>query len=235
MLEVLYSDPRLVAVAKPSGLLVHRTCEADDRETCMTLLRNRLRRWVYPVHRLDRGASGALLFALDPEMARLVTDLFTARLIKKSYVAVVRGDLPDEGDVDSPLIEEPGKAPAEARTLYRRLARVELAVPIGRYPTARYSLGLITPLTGRMHQIRRHMAHIRHPLVGDVNHGEGRHNRLFRERFGVSRLLLHATSLCLPHPETGEELTIKARVPDELGPLFEALSFRDAINTLELG
>lgn len=233
MLEILYSDPRLVAVAKPSGLLIHRTREADDHDTCMTLLRNRLRRWVYPIHRLDRGASGALLFALDPEMARSVSELFAARLVEKRYLAVVRGDLPDEGAVDSPLIEEPGKAPAQAITRYRRLARVELPFAVGRYPTARYSLGLMTPLTGRMHQIRRHMAHIRHPLIGDVNHGEGRHNRLFRERFGVSRLLLHAASLRLRHPETGDELFIKARVPDDLGPLMEALAFQEAIASVE--
>lgn len=227
--DILYRDARLVAVDKPSGLLVHRTGAASgERETCMTILRNRLRQWVYPVHRLDRGASGVLLFALDQEAARRVTEVFTERRVRKTYLAVVRGVLPEAGEIDYPLVEEPGKEPAEARTRYERLAFCELPYPVGRYATSRYSLARVEPLTGRMHQIRRHMAHLRHPLIGDANHGDGRHNRFFREKFGVSRLLLHAAALRLPHPDTGAELTIEAPLPEDLADLFEVLQLREA-------
>lgn len=228
MLELLYQDAHLVAVAKPSGLLVHRTGAAPDRDTCMTLLRNQLRRWVYPVHRLDRGASGVLLFALDPDTARTVTEAFTHRSVKKTYLAVLRGVVPDEGTIDCPLAETPEKEPAEAHTVFTRLAHVELPHAVGRYPTARYSLARVEPLTGRMHQIRKHMAHIRHPLVGDVTHGDSKHNRLFRDLFHVPRLLLHAEELRLPLPHAEGEITIRAPLPEELTGLFQSLGFQGA-------
>jgi tRNA pseudouridine65 synthase len=226
VLEILHQDAHLVAVSKPSGLLVHRTGAASDRDTCMTLLRNQLRRWVYPVHRLDRGASGVLLFSLDPDTARIVTEAFTHRRVKKTYLAVVRGVVPDEGTIDCPLTETPEKEPAEARTVFTRLAQVELPHAVGRYETARYSLARVEPLTGRMHQIRKHMAHIRHPLVGDVTHGDSKHNRLFRDLFRVPRLLLHAEELCLPLPHAEGELTIRAPLPEELTGLFQSLGFQ---------
>ena len=230
MIELLYQDAFLAVVSKPSGLVVHRSASARDERTCLSLLRNKLDRWVYPAHRLDRGASGVLIFALDPGTARALTDAFTERRVKKTYLAVVRGVLPESGRIDAPLIEEPGKDPAEAITNFRRLAHVELPHAVGRYPTARYSLAEVEPETGRMHQIRRHMAHIRHPLIGDVNHGEGRHNRLFREVFGVHRLLLHAESLLLAHPVTGAPLALRAPLPADLAGLFERLHFTAALD-----
>jgi tRNA pseudouridine65 synthase len=229
MLDILYNDGALVAVAKPSGLLVHRSSEATDRITCMTILRDQLGARVHPAHRLDRGTSGVLLFSLDADTARSLASAFAGREVKKRYLAVTRGFPPDEGIIDYPLAEEPGDEPVEAVTAYRSLARVELPWPVGRYQTARYSLLLAEPATGRRHQIRRHMAHIRHPIVGDIVHGEGRHNRLFRERFGVRRLLLHAWSVELPHPATGELVRIEAPVPQELRVLFLALGWEGAI------
>lgn len=244
MLDLLYQDASLVAIVKPSGLLVHPSGAAPDRSTCLSLLRAQLRRWVYPVHRLDRGASGVLLFALDPDTAGVVGRAFADRLVSKTYLAVTRGVLPDDGLIDAPLADDPAgngrrgsparadKEPAEARTTFRRLADVELPYPVGRYATARYSLAEIEPLTGRTHQIRRHMAHIRHPLVGDVTWGEGRHNRLFREVFGVHRLLLHASVLRLPHPKTGEDLVLRAPIPSDLTALFDRLGFIAALDRL---
>lgn len=247
MIELLYQDACLVAVAKPSGLLVHPSGAAPDRITCLSLLRAELGRWVYPVHRLDRGASGVLLFALDPETAGALGGAFADRRVSKTYLAVTRGVLPDAGLIDAPLADDPAhvggrarspardakdtkdtKAPAEARTTFRRLAHVELPYAVGRYATSRYSLAEVEPLTGRTHQIRRHMAHIRHPLVGDVTWGEGRHNRLFRDVFGVHRLLLHASALRLTHPRTGADLLLRAPVPSELASLFDRLGFRSA-------
>lgn len=232
VIDLLYRDPFIAVIAKPSGLVVHRSAEARDPRTCLSLLRNKLDRWVYPVHRLDRGASGVLVFALDPDTARALTAAFTERRVKKTYLAVVRGVLPEAGRIDAPLVEEPGKDAAEAITNFRRLAHVELPHAVGRYPTARYSLAEVEPETGRMHQIRRHMAHLRHPLIGDVNHGEGRHNRLFRDLFGVHRLLLHAESLAFSHPATGALLQFRAPLPDELARLFDRLQFTSVLNHL---
>lgn len=237
MLPILHHDSHLVAINKPSGLLVHRSAIAPDRVTCMSILRDQLGAWVYPVHRLDRGTSGALLFALDPDTARRLNAMFAARNIDKSYLATVRGYAPESGEIDSPLSDSEGGEPVEALTNYQRLAGVELPFPVGRYQTARYSLLRLRPATGRMHQLRRHMAHIRHPIIGDTVHGEGRHNRLFREKFGIWRLLLHAESLRFRHPVTGEEITIKAPLTEELKELFDLLGFisGDDTSTASIG
>ncbi|NUQ73934.1 MAG: pseudouridylate synthase [Polyangiaceae bacterium] len=229
-MELLYQDAFLAVVSKPSGLVVHRSASARDQRTCLSLLRNKLDRWVYPAHRLDRGASGVLVFALDPGTARALAEAFTERRVKKTYLAVARGVVPESGRIDASLIEEPGKDPAAAVTNFRRLAHVELPYAVGRYPTARYSLTEVAPETGRMHQIRRHMAHIRHPLIGDVNHGEGRHNRLFRELFGINRLLLHAESLIFAHPVTGSPLLFRAPLPEDMARLFDSLQFTSVLD-----
>lgn len=226
MVDILFSDDILVAVNKPSGLLVHRTALANDRDTVMTRLRDALGRWVYPLHRLDRGTSGVLLFALDPETAAAMAAQFAERAMEKRYLTVVRGYAPETGRIDSPLAEEERGMPVDAITEFSRLATIELPIPIGRYPTARYSLLEVTPFTGRTHQIRRHMAHIRHPVVGDIVHGEGRHNRLFRERFDLHRLLLHARSLAFAHPRSGEHLELAAPLPDELAELFARFGWK---------
>jgi len=226
MLSVLYRDDQLVAVDKPSGLIVHPSGIAPDRDTCMSRLRDQLGRWVYPVHRLDRGASGVLVFGLDPEAARTLAVAFAERRVRKEYLAVVRGVTPEAGEIDHPLPPETGSGtPLGARTTFERLAQVELPYAVGRYPVARYALVRALPETGRMHQIRRHLAHLRHPIVGDVNYGDGKHNRLFRERLGVRRLLLHARALDLPHPGTGERLRIEAPLPDDMEALFRGFGW----------
>jgi len=228
MLDILYNDAGIVAIAKPSGLLVHRTGMAADRETCMSLLRDQLGERVYPIHRLDRGTSGVLLFALSPERARTLSHLFRTRAVTKRYLAVARGWAPEAAYIDHPFTDPDEEITIDAQTMLRRLATVELPIPVGRYGTARYSLVLAEPVTGRRHQIRRHLAHISHPVIGDSTHGEGRQNRLFRERFGLRRLLLHASRLSFPHPERGEAIHITAPLPEELRVLFEEFGWRDA-------
>ena len=220
-MEILFLDEHLVAVAKPPGLLVHRSA-VDRRETesALQLTRDRIGRRVYPVHRLDRPTSGVLLFALSPETAAVLAASFSNRHVTKRYLTVVRGVIPEEGVVDYPLVEEPdrmtdrlarsGKGAQEAVTSFHRLATAELPFPSGRYPTSRYSLVEARPLTGRKHQIRRHCKHLHHPVIGDTTYGDGLHNRRFREEFACTRLLLHALSLTVPHPATGEELTVTA-------------------------
>lgn len=228
-LPILYRDPWLVAVAKPSGLAVHRSEQVRDRAPALQQLRDQLGCWVYPVHRLDRGTSGVLLFALDPETARTVGEALTRRDVDKRYLAIVRGWAPEHVEIDYALREHPDAPEQPARTTACRLGTVTLPIPVGRYPEARYSLVELRPHTGRSHQLRKHMAHLRHPIVGDVRHGEGRHNRLFREHLGVSRMLLHARSMSLPHPVSEEPLHLCAPLDAELEGLLIALGWGDAI------
>lgn len=224
-LTLLYRDAHYIAVDKPAGLLVHRTRISEDNRFLLQQLRDQIGRRVYPVHRLDRPTSGVLVFGLDSEAARRLVQQFEQRQVQKRYLAVVRGYAAESALIDYPLREEAHKAPQPAVTRYRRLATVELPVAVGRYATARYSLLEVRPETGRMHQIRKHMKHIFHPVVGDTTHGDGRHNRLFRERFGVYRLLLMATELGFVHPYSGAALTISAQPDPQLAELFERLGF----------
>lgn len=226
MLEILYQDQHLVAINKPSGLLVHRSL-IDTRETrfAIQLTRDQIGQRVYPVHRLDKPTSGVLLFALDSATARLLTAQFTARTIRKKYLAVVRGYAEDEGEINYALKEkhdaiadadaDPDKDAQAAITHYQCLQRVELPHPVGRYQTARYSLIELKPLTGRRHQIRRHMKHIFHPIIGDTTHGDGKQNQFFRQHFATHRLLLHARSLELTHPHQQTPLAIYAPLPTD--------------------
>jgi tRNA pseudouridine65 synthase len=227
-LSLLYRDDNYIAVDKPAGMLVHRSWIAEE-ETVFLLqtLRDQIGQRVYPIHRLDRPTSGVILFALSSAAAHTMCQVFEQREIKKEYLAIVRGYTDECGHIDYPLREEPHKPEQQAITDYRRLATVELPIPIGRYTTSRYSLLQVTPVTGRMRQIRKHFHHIFHPLIGDTSHGEGRHNRLFREQFDCHRLLLHAQRLTLPHPNNGALLTIEAPLPAEFALLFAAFGWHD--------
>ncbi len=210
-LVLLHLDDRLVAVDKPAGMVVHRSEWCPEGEPVLQRLRDQLGRRVYPVHRLDRATSGVLLFALDPDAARHVAGQFERHEVEKRYHAVVRGWTERQGTVDYALREHPDAPELEARTSYCRRAVVELPIPVGRYASARYSWIEAQPHTGRMHQIRRHFAHLRHPIVGDVRHGDGRHNRMFREQLGLPGMLLRAMSMRVRDLEDRElEITAPA-------------------------
>ncbi|MGP7733982.1 tRNA pseudouridine(65) synthase TruC [Oceanimonas smirnovii] len=221
-IELIYEDDWLVAVNKEPGLLVHRSW-LDRHETrfAMQLTRDAVGCHVFPVHRLDRPTSGVLLFAKNAEVARTLTEAFGSRAISKTYLAVVRGYLEGEGRLDYALTRElddiadkfadADKPPQDAITHWQGLAKVELPFAVSKkHPTSRYSLMQLSPETGRKHQLRRHMAHLRHPIVGDTSHGDGRHNRFFREQYQCDRLMLHAAGLHLSHPVTGKPLSITA-------------------------
>ena len=237
-LTLLYQDDWLVAVNKPSGLLVHRSW-LDKAETrfAMQMTRDLIGgRHVYPVHRLDRPTSGVLLFALDPAVARTLTEAFAARRVHKEYLALVRGWTPEQLFIDYPLKEELDKIadkfatvdkPAqEAQTQLQRLQTVELPYAVSaKHPTSRYSLVRLMPHTGRKHQLRRHMAHIFHPIVGDTKHGDGRHNRFFREHFGCERLLLVARTLSFTHPVLKVPMRIQAPLGQDVLRLFAELGW----------
>jgi tRNA pseudouridine65 synthase len=212
VITVLAQTARWVAIDKPAGLVVHRGERTRDQPAALQLVRDRVGQRVYPVHRLDRATSGVLLLALDREAARHLGGELTARRVDKRYLAWVRGWVDEHGSVDHPLVEEGGTVAAEAITQWRRLATLEVPIAVGRYASARYSLVEARPLTGRMHQIRRHFAHLRHPIVGDVRYGDGKHNRMFREHLDLHRMMLHASQLSFV--DTGGELrTIAAPRP----------------------
>jgi len=229
-LPILYSDDTLVVVNKPSGLLVHRS-PIDRHETrfAVQMVRDQLGRRVYPVHRLDKGTSGALAFALDRETARSLAEAFAGHDVLKTYLAIVRGWPADTGEIDHPLAAVRDEyapsvdtGPKASRTLFRRLETVELPHRVDRYPTSRYSLVELQPDTGRRHQLRRHLAHVSHPIIGDSTYGKGRHNRLFAELFGVQRLLLACVRLEFAHPRSGQGLRIEAPP----GAEFESVALR---------
>jgi tRNA pseudouridine65 synthase len=220
-LQILYQDEHLVAINKPSGLLVHKS-PIDKHETQFALqqLRDQIGQYVHPIHRLDKPTSGVLLFALDAQIVKRMSELFRSSQINKEYVAIVRGYTQEESLIDYPLkqmldtkvqkLQGITKGLQEARTEYRRLATVELPYPVSHYPAARYSLVKLLPKTGRKHQLRRHMKHIFHPIIGDTKHGRGEHNKLFREKFDCHRLLLHSNRLKFIHPLSEKEIVIDA-------------------------
>jgi tRNA pseudouridine65 synthase len=221
LLTILYQDEYLVAIDKPAGMLVHRSF-LDKHETLFVLqtLRNQLGRHVFPVHRLDRPTSGVLVFALSAEIARLLTEQQQQLGWQKMYLAVVRGHLKEAQLLDYPLKEQldaiadkkarQDKVAQPAQTRIWPLAYAELPIAVGRYPTARYSLLALQPLTGRKHQLRRHLAHLRHPIIGDTSHGDGRQNRAFSQHTGEQRLMLIAFLLQIRHPVTQQLLKFSA-------------------------
>lgn len=235
-LPILYRDEHLIAIDKPAGLLVHRTV-LDRHETrfAVQMLRDQIGQHVHPVHRLDRGTSGVLLFALDREIGRLLSAQFEAQQVDKTYLAVVRGHPPIAGSIDHPLTRQfddyerrhsdAADAAQAALTHYRRLAICELPYAVDRYPTSRYALLELKPQTGRRHQLRRHLKHLAHPIVGDATYGKGRHNRLFQQLFGCRRLLLACREMRLTHPVSALPLHLTAPLAEDFFGVLEAIGW----------
>ena len=240
MLEILYKDDYLVAINKPSGLLVHRS-PIDRHETRFAIqeLRDQIGQYVYPVHRLDKPTSGVLLFALDKESARLMSEQFKDRKTQKTYISVVRGYTDEVGIIEHALIEKLDKIAdkdsstckeaQEAITEYKRLAIVEVPHAVGRYDKTRYSLVKLFPRTGRKHQLRRHMKHISHHMLGDTKYGRGEHNKMIRKVYDCHRMLLHANELKIKHPYNEETLTITAPIDDTFKSIFNSFGWSDKL------
>jgi tRNA pseudouridine65 synthase len=235
-LPILYQDDDLVILNKPSGLLVHRSL-IDKKETrfALQIVRDQIGKYVYPVHRLDKPTSGVLVMALNKSTAQALGDQFSQQTINKEYVALVRGWLDDDGIIDYALKEEldkmsdkkaqQDKPPQDAITHYQYIDKCELPVNIeGPHSTSRYSLIRCQPKTGRKHQIRRHMKHLSHPIIGDANHGRGRHNRYFRDHLDAGRLLLHCTSISFEHPTTHKIIAVSAPLDDCFKQLLKRLN-----------
>lgn len=226
MLEILFEDEELIAINKPHGLLVHRSSiAADTSEFALQILRDQIGKTVYPAHRLDRKTAGVLLFSLNKEMDSSIQTAFSQNLIKKEYLAVLRGHTAPDGVIDYPLKKENGTI-QDALTNYTTLALTEIDLPFGNFPTSRYSLVLAKPQTGRMHQIRKHFAHIFHPIIGDRPHGCNKQNKLWKETFQHDTMLLHAKSLEFQHPKTKENILIQANVQPEFQRALEILGLQ---------
>ncbi|WP_241828699.1 MULTISPECIES: tRNA pseudouridine(65) synthase TruC [unclassified Salinivibrio] len=235
-LSILYRDESLVVVNKPAGMLVHRSwLDKGETRFVMQTLRDQIGQHVYPLHRLDKPTSGVLVFALSSEVASLMMPQFAQGQIKKAYYAVVRGWITEASRLDYPLVEEQDKIadkkasqPPTAKpavTDYQPLASVELPIATGRYATSRYSLVAMQPQTGRKHQLRRHMHHLSHPIIGDTTHGDGRHNRVFREHFHCHQLLLHANEMQFIHPVSAETVKIQAPLDTTWQRILSALEW----------
>jgi tRNA pseudouridine65 synthase len=228
MLEILYQDDALIAVNKPAGLAVHRSRMVGNAEEFLVdQLREQIGDSVYLAHRLDRATSGVLLIARSREVAGALGEQFMGRHVHKKYLAVVRGwPVPDEGLIDYALPGSRETGPRrQARTHYRRLAAIEVPIALGRYPQQRYALVQAEPESGRFRQIRKHLAHIHHPVIGDCQHGRSDHNRLYKQYFGCHRMLLHAWRLRFAHPLSGASMQIEAPLDQEYTTLLERFSW----------
>jgi tRNA pseudouridine65 synthase len=215
MLEIVYQDDHIIAINKPHGLLVHRSSIANDaKEFALQLLRDQVGRHVSPVHRLDRKTGGLLLFAFEKDVEIALHQQFQNGQVLKKYLAVLRGHSPDQQEIDYPLAKENGTI-QEAFTSFVTLKRAELDIPFGKHETSRYSLVEATPTTGRMHQLRRHFAHIFYPIIGDRKHGCNKQNRFFKEQWDMTTMLLHASELTFKHPVTSETVALTAGISDE--------------------
>ena len=236
-LEIIYKDEYLVAINKPSGLLVHKSM-IDSHEVyfAMKMLRDQIGQWVYPVHRLDKPTSGVLLFALDSQTAGLLSKQFKSHTIQKTYHAVVRGYTSLSGLIDHALKEkldkisdkkaQVDKEPQEALTKYTRLETVELNAAVGLYDTTRYTLVELCPQTGRKHQLRRHMKHISHHILGDTKYGRGEHNKFVRKTYNIHRLLLHCSTLEVRHPYSNAVLVFEAAFDDTFNMILKEFNWK---------
>ncbi len=223
MLDLLFLDDHLAIVHKPAGWLVHRTpLDKGESRFVLQALRDQIGQPVWPVHRLDKGTSGVLVFALSAEVARALGQAFeSGEGLHKTYRAIVRGWPAEELFIDHALRRMPDDMRSQreevqsAQTRLRTLRRGELPIPQGHFPTLRWAEVELQPLTGRRHQLRRHMKHIAHPILGDATHGKGPLNRAVAGHLGVGRLWLHACTLELTHPVSQAPLAVQAPMPPE--------------------
>ncbi len=219
-LEIIFENDGLIAINKPHGLLVHRSkIAADATEFAVQILRDQINQLVWPVHRLDRKTSGVLLFAKSKEFNSKVQQLFQERSVSKIYKSIVRGHTPKSGTIDYPLTEN--EKTQDAITHFNTLQHFEINLPFGKFPTSRYSLVELKPETGRFHQLRKHLAHIRHPIIGDRPHGCNKQNKLWKEKFEMTTMMLHAEQLAFSLD--GKLIVMEAEVSKVFGEVLALL------------
>ncbi len=226
LLEIVYEDDELIAINKPHGLLVHRSSIARDvREFALQRLRNQINQKVYTVHRLDRKTSGVLLFAKNQATQKLIQAQFRETKVSKIYKAIVRGHITENVSIDYPLTNEQGKT-QEAHSNIKPIELFEIPLKDKRFSTSRYTLVEVIPSTGRYHQIRKHLAHIRHPILGDRPHGCNKQNKLWKERFAMDHMMLHAQHLSFLKPD-GSVINVIAKVSESITRMMTILRVMD--------
>ena len=229
-MEILFQDDHLIAVNKPAGLLVHRSSIAKDAtEFALQKTRDFVGQEVHPIHRLDRKTSGVLLFTFDKNTLHSMQNLFNEGKVRKEYHAIVRGFTDDSGKIDYALVNDKGLTQS-ARTIYTTHKKWEITKSFGRYKTSRYAYVHVFPETGRMHQIRKHFAHIFHPIIGDRPHGCNKQNRFFKREFNLMEMLLQAKSYSFEHPVTSDKIIIQAPIRNEFMRIVSFLDELDITN-----
>lgn len=224
-LEILYEDDWIIAINKPAGLLVHRSSIATNTDVyALQLLRDQVGFHVFPIHRLDRKTSGILLFAKDKTFVQAFQQALSSDESVKAYHAIVRGHFPQEVTLDYDLTNDKGKTQS-AITHFKLIQNTEIDQPFGKFETSRYALIEARPKTGRMHQIRKHLNHLRHPIIGDRPHGCNKQNKLFLDKWGLTKMLLHAKEVELQHPNLNKKLSIKAPLPKHFEQMLKTLQF----------
>lgn len=225
MLEILYQDEYLIAINKPSGLLVHKSFYSGEADTyAIQELKKQIGQKVYPVHRLDRKTSGVLLFTLDKDTLRLMSTQFEEKAVEKKYIAILRGWTKEEEIIDYDLVNE-NEVKQNAVTEYRRLQTIEIDLPFLKHQTSRYCLVEAFPKTGRFHQLRKHFKHILHPILGCRKHGCNKQNKLWLETFGISKMTLHAHQLNFTHPVSKDKISLNAAIDADFKKVGDILSF----------
>lgn len=221
--DILYVDDHYIAINKPCRMLVHRSAISEDKVFVLQILRNQIGQRIYPIHRLDRATSGVLIFGKSSEAASLLGQQMQDHLVKKTYLAIVRGFVKEDETINYPLAPNPDKPKQEAITHYKKLYQSEMLFSVGRYPSSRYSMVEVTLETGRRHQIRRHFSHLRHPIINDRRHGDVKHNKYFEKVIGVERLLLHAQKMKFYHPIKKEMVEVVAPLEDDFKKMIKLL------------
>lgn len=229
--EIIFEDTDFIAIDKPPGYHVHppenQKWQVSRDLICLYWVRNHLNSYVYPIHRLDAATGGVLIFGKSPKAAGAIQKLIQDQLIIKKYLCVVRGHLPLMGQINKPLLSDSSDLMLDSLTLYQSLAQIELPFAVGKkHPTSRYSLLEVEPKTGRYHQIRRHLASLSHPLIGDIKHGDSHHNRFFRNQLKISGLLLHCFELSFTHPYSQKPLQIKTAWSSRWANLFSLFNYK---------
>ena len=247
MLDVLYEDEHLIAVDKPAGMLVHPSwLDKQADQFAVSEAAKIAGQKLHTLHRLDRPTSGVLLFGKHPEVARRMQTQFMDQSIQKEYICIARGWTKNEGVFDQPLKEQhdkiadkfadPDKPPQPAVTEYLKLGHTELAIPVSKYPKARYSLLLARPKTGRKHQIRRHFRKASHHLLGDTRFGDGRHNKFFIQNFDWRELCLRSVSMTFSHPMVSDQtLVIRSGLNSTWQQLLEQLGWQSVLDRIDKG
>jgi tRNA pseudouridine65 synthase len=225
MLEILYHDEYLIAINKPSGLLVHKSFYSGEANTyAIQELKKQIGQKVYPVHRLDRKTSGVLLFTLDKDTLRLMSTQFAEKAVEKKYIAILRGWAREDETIDYDLVNE-NEVKQNALTHYRRLQTSEINLPFLKHQTSRYCLVEAFPQTGRFHQLRKHFKHILHPILGCRKHGCNKQNKLWLETFGITKMTLHAHQLNFTHPVNREKISLNATIDEDFKRVGDILNF----------